>query len=695
MFVRKAHASIAKIITISKGILCLGVLTGKALAADPLAVVTLSPGIPVVVSEQEEPALHLAVSHLRRDLHNVLGEASPLYHSLEDVSGGPAIVVIGPNTTLVEWTANRPEGIEAHRVFVSTSGEAPYLVLQGADTRGSIYAVYTASETFLEIPPLWFWASFEPQARAAIDIPADTDLVFESPYVRYRGWYPNDQTRHDLWRQQSGENAHAWAESMLRLKLNTIVMDYIIDGHHRFSQTARIGHEHGLILANTHISPLGTRVARNWSNYWNATKPGEDPPALTLENIDLMFEIWEDNIRFLKAKNVEVVWTLAFRGDPDRPFWNLYPDAPKGDAERGAVIEAMLQAQVELLRKHFPDQAPVMRTVLYNEVSDLYADNLLKLPDDPDLIWNFVAARRDHFPPDGIRDTDYGERELGYYMNFQFTSTGSHFAQAEGPWKMEQNYRAIDALNRRPLAFAEVNMGNIREHLLEGAAYADMMWNWHAYSSDHFVETFFNQYFGAKHSPEIAQLYRDFIDGYWQPRKPTIADFPRQYLFQDLRYLRLIDRLLDAKPGTRNPIPTDQWFQVVPEDNHSRDTLEAIIKGTAASDTAWSQCAETANRIHALLAPEHSDFFNDLMRTQIVFMKALNRCVHELALSLDQSTRSPRQSAEHRENARQAFALALAMLDEQNHGRFEGWNQNLRPGFHQRTLAQIKKAFAL
>lgn len=672
--------------------LAVGLMIPSTQARDSVDNFTLYPGIPVVISADEDPALFNAVSHLKRDLQSVFGKVSPIYFSMSELGNNPGIIVLGPNSEFTGFENRQPEGREAHRVSIKTDGERSLLVLHGADVRGTIYSVYTASEKILGIPPLWFWASLEPEPKTSIEIPVDIDLNFETPFVQFRAWYPNDQTRHGPWREIASENPDALIEAMLRLKLNTIVMDYIIEGHHRLSRTARLGHEHGMILANTHISPLGTRIIRNWENYWRANRPDEEAPGLLLENIDLLFEMWDDNIRFLKAEGVEIVWTLAFRGDPDRPFWNLFADAPQSDAERGAIIQENLRAQVDLLRKHFPDQPVYMRTVLYNEVSDLFAAGHLELPDDPDLIWNFVAARRDHFPPDGIRDTNFGDRKLGYYMNFQFTSTGSHFAQAEGPWKMENNFRMINQLSSPPLSFGEVNMGNIREHVLEGTAFSEMMWKWNDFSANRFVREFFRQYFGEKLEPEITALYTDFISGYWQQRKPTIRDFDRQFIFQDLRYLRLITRILDAGPGNRNPVPVDHWFEINPGDNNARDTLGAIINGTTRADSIWSKSDEKADQIHLKLSSEKQPFFNDLLRTQIRFMYSINKTALRLAISSDLSSRNPRRSEEARRSAQEAFTQALSMLEEQDHGRFRDWNKNIRPSFHQRIVERIKRA---
>lgn len=126
-------------------------------------------------------------------------------------------------------------------------------------------------------------------------------------------------------------------------------------------------------------------------------------------------------------------------------------------------------------------------------------------------------------------------------MNFGFASTGPHVAPAEGPWKMEFNYRYIN--NKSPLFFSVVNVGNVREYLLELSANAKMLWDYSSYNSDLFLADYCVQYFGNKFSPEVAQLYKDYYDVYWIPKKNEMEGLERQFLFQDLRYARVFDQI--------------------------------------------------------------------------------------------------------------------------------------------------------
>ena len=91
--------------------------------------------------------------------------------------------------------------------------------------RGAIYAIYTFSELFLEVPPLWYFSSWEPQYKKQVEIQSDFDYFQKSPQVRYRAWFPNDTDLFSPWRRLSKENNELWLETMLRLKLNTVELE--------------------------------------------------------------------------------------------------------------------------------------------------------------------------------------------------------------------------------------------------------------------------------------------------------------------------------------------------------------------------------------------------------------------------------------------------------------------------------------
>lgn len=647
----------------------------------------LEPGVPILVDPAEPGPVHIAVQDLQRDLEKVLGVPSPVVNSLAELRGRNAIVVAGAGEMTKGFRDSSLQGTEAHQVFVKNRDGNDHVVLQGTDMRGTIYAIYTFSEKFLSIPPLWFWTSWETEPMDSVDIPTDTKLVFGQPYVKWRAWFPNDRDLFSPWQQREPENYDAHLETMLRLKMNTLE-GRLMDGEawdqpYTAGREARAARERGLAITGHHIFSFGSSI-RDWDTYWQKIRE-QEPPATSINNVEALKEFWRYHIETSLRENMEVIWLIGFRGNRDIQFWAFYEDSPDTDAERGAVIERMMNEQVSLLKEITGDSSPPMRTTLYAEKSNLFAAGHLRPPAEPTLIWNFVAARRDHFPAPDLQAMDVpDDRPLGYYMNFQFTSTGSHLAQAEGPWKMENNFRYVDGKKPRPLEFSVVNAGNIREHLLSLSANAAMMWDFQGYDTDAFLQAFCERYFDPEHAADVAALYRDFFYSYWQQMKPDFEGFPRQYLFQDMRYARTIEQLTahfasgyDPNPlkdrAAWVPIP-GEYLRIVPEDNGADNQLQAIVNGTGASIEKLEKVVARAESLHDTLPAERRVFFNDNLRMQARFMLYLNKTLNAVTrafMTLEAGAGS--LTVDLITEAADNLQAARNTLGEAAHGKFTGW----------------------
>jgi hypothetical protein len=653
--------------------LCLGL---PVHAAD----LELKSGVPIYLAANEPEPIRRAVRDLQRDLRAVLGADSPVISRLEPA----AIVVLGPGTGHDTLRHSAVKGRESHGVFV----RGPHIVLQGGDTRGAIYAIYTFSQRFLGVPPLWFWASWEPARKSSVQVSAGTQLLFPTPYVRWRAWFPNDEDLLTPWRARSAENYEAFLETMLRLKLNTLegaMMDSSsFDEPYRAGRQTRLARDRGLAVTGHHIYIFGSSY-NNWNLYWKKIRR-LDPPALTIANVSALEDFWRYHIETGLKEKLETIWLIGFRGNRDIPFWETFPDAPAGDAERARVIQDMMTRQVALLKKVAENPAPAMRVTLYWENSDFFAQGLLRTPNEPSLILTFVAARRDHFPAPDVRGyRNDANRPIGYYMNFQFTSSGAHLAQAEGPWKMERNFRMVNAISGRPLEFSVVNAGNIREFLLELSANARMMWDFDGFKADAFLAEFCAQYFGPDRAARVAALYRDFFTSYWNQKKPDLPGFERQYLFQDMRYARAVELLLAQLPKGRDPNPlTDRametggrYFRIAPEDNGATSQLEAIQRGTTASVDKLTRVTAAADSLLPALPLQGREFFNDNLRVQARFLLELNRVLQSVAHAVDVLPDKTEAVASLRRAERAANAMRAA-LSEAEHGRFTGWYEGDR-----------------
>ncbi len=629
----------------------------------------LRPGVPVVVDPLEPAPVLRAAEDLRRDLERVLGVPSPRLDRLPSGTNAAAIVIACGGAATAALRDPSLTGAEAHAVFV----RGGHVVLQGADLRGTIYAVYSFSDRFLDVPPWWIFAEWTPPRLAAVEVPRDTALRWASPQVAWRAWFPNDQDLLSPWIQK--DYAARWnllVETMLRLKLNTIDIGEVSE---KGTRKIEIPRDRGLVVTTTHMAPFGASL-RNWDAFW-AARGTSSPPRLALANVAALEQFWEAHIRLMLRQKVETVWMIGFRGDGDRGFHRTFPDAPADAAGRARVVEDMMRRQVALLRRVAGDPLPPMRTVLYDEVSDHFAAGLLRPPDEPALIWNFVNARRDHFPATDLRSYRAPpDRRIGYYFNAQFTETGSHLADGEGPWKMERNFRRVRQSGTN-LVFSVINSGNSREFPLTLAAHARMMWDFDAYDSDRFTDEFCRRYWGEACGPEAARLHRDFYDAYWQQRKPDMPDFPRQYIFHDLRLARAARDLLRfaGSAAEEEALLGDRdigYYRIVPADCGAATRIEAVIAGCGASAAKFQAVSDRCAALAPRLPETGRAFFDRGLRRQAAFMAAASRS----AVATAEAARDVRDREAYRSRMREADEVVRemeALLADAPSGPFAGW----------------------
>lgn len=679
-------AALRRLRLLTRGLAALMFLLPAFARAEPFA---LRPGVPVHLLADEPEALRIAVEDLRRDLLRQFGEDSPLIMGIP-APGTPAIVVLGPAAASLPGWEVGVEGVEAHRVALRTlpDGSGNALITGGTDLRGAIYAVYTLSEEILGVPPMWLWTSWQPEPASMIPVPAGLDIRHPSPHTRWRAWFPNDQDYLEPWKRRDPRNRELLAETMLRLKLNAWDTGSVLHTNlRRLTDDAAMGARRGLAVMSTHTSPLGARIdATRWRAFWAEIR-GTSIPDLHGGDPAHLREYWSHVIDTVAASGIETIWTLTFRADRDLPFWRMYGNAPETDGERAALITRFIDLQRELVEQRVGPGA-WMRIPLYNEMSDYAIAGLMNLPRGPRIIWNFVAARRDHYPPIGIEDSGIPpDQPIGLYYNIQFTSTGSHVVAGEGPWKMEANYRFMEALQPGPLVFSLVNSGNTREFPLELTANARLVWDPAAYDSDRFLLEFCRKHAGPEHAAAAAELTRAYFQAYWEQRTPTRPGFNRQFIFQDLRYMRAIRdllRVLETGALTHEPFRQPEFFMIDPAHSGTTSTLAALIAGTVRSGHAFAAVAAEADLLLPKLPERHRTFFNDSLRVPAHTMAQLNATLDALARAADARPDS-RQRHHHTVAAHQAFSRARAFLAETEHGPFTGWY----PRADQRDLAHL------
>ncbi len=622
------------------------------------------------VPANEKNQVMLAVQALQKDFKKVMNFTPAIVQSGETGTGVRIVVVNDENPdgkALIENPRDLDD-FESHRVYVDQPSGS--IVLHGKDMRGTIYAIYSFSEQILGVPPLWYWCSWQPEVKQSIQMPANYDYFCPSPQVRYRAWFPNDQDLFIPWRRKSTDNNERWLETMLRLKLNTVEYTATCTNNGTLNNEALLYKKYGLVLTSHHMVALNNSFS-NWDSYWKNVRK-VNPPTLSVNDLTSLKEFWQYSIDCVMNSDVENLWQVAFRGKTDQPFWEIFSDAPTSESERGRIISQMVKIQYDMICESTGDPNPFVRMTFYDEISSLLAKGYITPPVATNMLWTFVAGRRDHYPFDDLVNwQNTNNVQLGYYMNLQFYSTGAHLAPAEGPWKMEDNYRYVQSKGKQ--TFSVVNAGNVREFLMEMAANAAMMWNSETYSTDAFLLSYCKQYFGEEHAQEIADLYHDYYYSYWNQKK---SDFPggfdRQYIFQDLRHERAIKQINDKwNSYTPNPL-TDIGYESIPGRSfriEGSNQVDSIIAGTAREMVAFADVASRCDAIINQIPAAQRTFFYDNLSAYAHYMSHVSACLHYFALAYKSKT----NRYDNLELSLAEMRAAKKALTDSQHDIFSTW----------------------
>ena len=624
----------------------------------------------VIVNEAgDAKPIQRAIAALQADMEKVMG-----FRPATAVPQGDAVrLLIVSDAVGTPQDVQALSGEEEHEVYVNEKHRC--IVIHGHDLRGTIFAIYTFTEQVLGVPPLWYFCDWKPVRRTAIT----TSIKFHapSPQVRFRAWFPNDTDMFTPWRKLSKANDEMWLEAMLRLKLNCVELETTVTyPDYKMTDEAQMVSDFGIILTSHHHVALNNSFAR-WDEYWREVRH-EEPHKPSIHKLLDLIEFWRYNVETVHRSGIENLWQVTFRGRGDQPFWAFFDDAPKSDAERGQVITQMMQIQLDIIKEVTGEEDPYVRTTFYDEMSNLLAQGYIKPPQGKNMIWTYVAARRDHYPNDDVVNFNPSLGvKLGFYFNYQFTSTGSHLAACEGPWKMEFNYRYVNS--KCPLLFSVVNAGNLREHLTELSANAAMMWSYDDYDTDRWLQGYCAQYFGQKNASAVARLFADYYRAYWQP-KPT--EFPglgsRQFNFQDMRYARAMDQILGRFDRyTDNPLQ-DIGFESVKGRSfriQGENQVDTLIKNMELTAARFDIVARQAQALSKKIPVAQRTYYYDAIEAPATFMAHISHSLHHFMLAY--------HGQADKDFARRQLTLSLNEMEAAkttlyatHHGVFDKWYTN-------------------
>lgn len=252
------------------------------------------------------------------------------------------------------------------------------LHITGADDLGLIYGIYSISEHFLGIPPLWYWMDHQHQSLPHVEITSETALLEPTaPVWKYRGWFLNDEDLLLHWAadRASGIDFDAYDkiyEALLRCRGNLILPGtYLFADELAYAWAAR----RGLALAEHHHENLGLNTFR-----WPAHIPFN-----YFTHPEILEAAWRSAIQKKLAHGTKVIWSLGLRGRGDYALWKEVPEIAGNPAAQSELMGKILARQWEIIREYDPNPTGVLFT--WMEVAELLETHPFPLPDGVSIVW--------------------------------------------------------------------------------------------------------------------------------------------------------------------------------------------------------------------------------------------------------------------------------------------------------------------
>ncbi|MDB4867166.1 MAG: hypothetical protein JWR03_1499 [Cohnella sp.] len=394
-----------------------------------------------------------------------------------------------------------PERPEAFCFRFVTNGGRTELHIAASDDLGLVYGMLRYSRKYLGVDPFWFWADLLPERRNQIEIPV-TDYDSPEPFVRFRGWFVNDEVCLIGWKEEYPPTREVWQpvfEALLRCGGNMVIPGTDLPKHGIHADLAA---EMGLWVTHHHAEPLGAEM-------FLRAYPGKK--ASYKENPELFETLWEEAIE--KQKNRKIVWVLSFRGQGDQPFWIQDPafDTPE---KRGEMISRVVRKQYDMVRAKVAD--PYCCVALYGEISELYKAGHINIPDDIIKIWadngygKMVSRRNGNENlriPSLPNNNDNGKHGIYYHVTFHDLQASTHLTLFPASADLIRG-EIEGAFQAGAKDYVLVNSGNIRPHVYTLDLVREMWMRGEVDAEEH-LQSFISRMFPS--GPiAIAELYRDY-----------------------------------------------------------------------------------------------------------------------------------------------------------------------------------------
>ncbi len=659
--------------------------------AAPVAAVTIDSSVTIVESAQESGPVRRATQDLLADFGKVFGNAPKLAERLEDA--GPVAILIAERSRI-------PAGVqcaaatetEAFAFSITGAGVGPthqrVVCLTGADMRGTIYAIYQFSESWLGVDPMYLWTDKQPVKRSSITLPAEFSKVYPKPVFRYRGFFPNDEDQLTGWipaakGEQTGISLKVWDnvyETTLRLKGNMVV-----PGTWIFPDDAQVyaATERGLIVNQHHAIPLGVNVAR-WPR---------DVPYNFSTHPEILERAWTNAVAAYKPGQ-EILWSVGLRGLSDSSYASLDPSVRDNDPLLGTRINDAIREQMKIVRAKYPDAKFV--TDLWQEGARLTQKGYIKIPPEVTLVW---------------ADTGYGDMQDGGKVA---AGQGAYFHVAMMNGNANQLTEMVPVsvihselgryIKAGATAYILVNTSDIRPVAMTTRALMETAWGGvpsgvppEAGDADGaFYKRWAAEEFGAKSADALSALYKEYFAapsertsfgapgltsaGNAPPPPPRLSNVKReegdQHYHSEIR--RLILDELSEHQVIAIPSQSPKWTlpRVMPvfDAQQHKALLAHDIAECEEAQPRWDAVWNHAVAAKDLIEPDRREYYQAAVLTMISINRESNRALLLTARALSDAEAGQTDKARSEtDEALHALEAAQHEMAAAEYGKWKNW----------------------
>ena len=378
------------------------------------------------------------------------------------------------------------------------------LEIIGTNSRAVMYGVLAISREFLGVDDNWYFLDTRPIKKETVLF--DEKKIKQPLYqVKYRGWFINDEVMISEWKDHNSSQ-YVWErifETLLRNGGNLIIPGTDENSH----LNRQLASKFGLIITHHHAEPLGASM-------FARTFP--DLEASYLKYPALFKQIWQEGIK--KQHDSEVIWTLGFRGQGDRPFWLDDTSKIWTDQDKADVINEVIGTQYSMVKAVYPDA--ICAVNIYGEMTELYNLNLLELPADVIEIWadngygKMVSRRQgneDNRAPI-LDNVIHSERLSGIYYHAAFHDLQASNFLTKLPNSPEFVSNELMEVRKHQLdTLVLVNTGNIKPHILFLSEIAKF-WqaSYHSRTNEEILSEYM-RYYPVPAVKEVQQQYQELF----------------------------------------------------------------------------------------------------------------------------------------------------------------------------------------